>query len=156
MKVTTVAVDVVRGPVDRPYLAGGRTVDANWHVLAPITTSDGVQGIGYIVYPRPDLMTVIAGAARELGEQLVGAHVLETEANWDRLARRGDWVLRVDAQELAPHVLVVERVVFERDERVAGRVLPLDIGRPPAVLEVVDPPVAHEGILDTAEINPYM
>lgn len=92
MKITNVAVDVVRVPVDRPYLAGGRTVDANWHVLARITTSDGVQGIGYIVYPRPDLMTVIAGAARELGAELVGADVLETEANWDRLARRGDWV----------------------------------------------------------------
>ena len=39
-------------------------------------------------------------------------------------------------------------------QRVADRVLPLDIGRPPAVLEVVDPPVAHEGILDAAEVDP--
>ena len=33
----------VRVPVDRPYTAGGRAVDANWHVLARITTSDGVE-----------------------------------------------------------------------------------------------------------------
>jgi L-alanine-DL-glutamate epimerase-like enolase superfamily enzyme len=92
MKITRVAVDVLRVPVDRPYVAGGRTVDANWHVLARITTSDGVQGIGYVVYPRPDLMTTIAHAARELGEHLVGMSVLEPEAAWERLARRGDWV----------------------------------------------------------------
>jgi L-alanine-DL-glutamate epimerase-like enolase superfamily enzyme len=92
VKITRVAVSVLRVPVDRPYLAGGRTVDANWHVLARLTTSDGVEGIGYIVYPRPDLMTTIGQAARELGESLIGMNVLEPEAAWDRLARRGDWV----------------------------------------------------------------
>lgn len=92
MKITQVAVNVLRVPVDRPYVAGARTVDANWHVLARITTSDGVQGFGYVVYPRPDLMTTIAHAARELGEHLIGMSVLEPEAAWDRLARRGDWV----------------------------------------------------------------
>ena len=30
----------------------------------------------------------------------------------------------------------------------------LDIGGPPAVLEVVDPLVAHEGVLDAAEVDP--
>jgi len=92
MKITQVAVNVLRVPVERPYVAGGRTVDANWHVLARITTSDAIVGIGYIVYPRPDLMTTIAHAARELGEHLIGMSVLEPEAAWDRLARRGDWV----------------------------------------------------------------
>ncbi len=92
MKITQVAVNVLRVPVDHPYLAGGRTVDANWHVLARVTTSDGVEGVGYIVYPRPDLMTAICHAARELGEHLVGMSILEPEAAWDRLARRGDWV----------------------------------------------------------------
>jgi L-alanine-DL-glutamate epimerase-like enolase superfamily enzyme len=92
VKIAQVAVNVLRVPVERPYLAGGRTVDANWHVLARVTTSDGVQGIGYVVYPRPDLMTVIGQAARELGEQLIGMNVLEPEACWDWLARRGDWV----------------------------------------------------------------
>jgi L-alanine-DL-glutamate epimerase-like enolase superfamily enzyme len=92
VKITQVAVNVLRVPVDPPYVAGGRTVDANWHVLARITTSDGVEGVGYIVYPRPDLMTAICHAARELGEHLVGMSILEPEAAWDRLARRGDWV----------------------------------------------------------------
>jgi L-alanine-DL-glutamate epimerase-like enolase superfamily enzyme len=92
VKITQVAVNVLRVPVDPPYVAGGRTVDANWHVLARITTSDGVEGVGYIVYPRPDLMTTICHAARELGEHLVGMSILEPEAAWDRLARRGDWV----------------------------------------------------------------
>jgi len=92
VKITQIAVNVLKVPVDRPYVAAGRTVDANWHVLARVTTSDGVEGVGYIVYPRPDLMTAICHAARELGEHLVGMSVLEPEAAWDRLARRGDWV----------------------------------------------------------------
>src|SRR5438445_5909236 len=92
VKISQVAVDVLRVPVDRPYSAGGRTVDANWHVLDRITTSDGIEGIGYIVYPRPDLMTTIGSAARELGEHLIGMSVLEPEASWEKLARRGDWV----------------------------------------------------------------
>jgi L-alanine-DL-glutamate epimerase-like enolase superfamily enzyme len=92
VKITQVTVDVLRVPVDRPYVAGARTVDANWHVLARVTTADGVEGIGYIVYPRPDLMTTIGHAARELGARLLGMSVLEPEAAWDRLARRGDWV----------------------------------------------------------------
>jgi len=92
VKITQIAVNVLKVPVDRPYVAAGRTVDANWHVLARVTTSDGVEGVGYIVYPRPDLMTAICHAARELGEHLVGMNVLEPEAAWDRLARRGDWV----------------------------------------------------------------
>ena len=91
MKIAQVAVNVLKVPVDHPYVAAGRTVDANWHVLARITTSDGVEGVGYIVYPRPDLMTPICQAARELGEHLIGMSVLEPEAAWDRLARRGDW-----------------------------------------------------------------
>src|SRR5262249_49428833 len=92
MKITQVAVNVLKVPVDHPYVAAGRTVDANWHVLARVTTADGVEGIGYIVYPRPDLMSAICSAARELGEQLVGMSVLEPEAAWERLARRGDWI----------------------------------------------------------------
>jgi L-talarate/galactarate dehydratase len=92
VKITHVDVSVLRVPVDRPYVAGGRAVDANWHVLARIATSDGVEGVGYIVYPRPDLMTAIGQAARELGEHLIGLSALEPEAAWERLARRGDWV----------------------------------------------------------------
>jgi L-alanine-DL-glutamate epimerase-like enolase superfamily enzyme len=92
VKITHVNVDVLRVPVDRPYVAGARTVDANWHVLAQIGTSDGVEGFGYVVYPRPDLMPAIGHAARELGGHLLGMSVLEPEAAWDKLARRGDWV----------------------------------------------------------------
>ena len=91
-RVARVAVDLLRVPVERPYQAGGRAVDANWHVLARLDTAAGVQGVGYIVYPRADLMAAIAQAARELAEHLVGADVLQPEAAWERLARRGDWV----------------------------------------------------------------
>ena len=38
------------------------------------------QGIGYIVYPRGELMRAIAQATRELGQHLIGANVLEVEA----------------------------------------------------------------------------
>jgi len=92
LKIAGVSVAVLQVPVDRPYVAGERAVDANWHVLARVTTSDDIQGVGYIVYPRGDLIAVIAQAARELGEHLLGISVLEAEAAWERLARRGDWV----------------------------------------------------------------
>jgi L-alanine-DL-glutamate epimerase-like enolase superfamily enzyme len=67
-------------------------VTGNWHVLARLTTSDGVQGHGYIVALRQGLVAAVAQATRELGSQLVGMHVLEVEAAWERLAKVGDWV----------------------------------------------------------------
>lgn len=92
MKITGVTVDVLQTPVERPYIAGGRQVQSNWHVLARVTTEDGIQGIGYIVALRQDLVTTVAQATRELGEHLIGAHVLEVEATWARLERIGNWV----------------------------------------------------------------
>ena len=92
MKVEHVEVSVVRVPPDTPYQAGGRTVDAYWHVLARIRTSDGVSGFGYIVALNAALVQSVASASRELGQQLVGANVLEPEAAWDRLYRRGSWI----------------------------------------------------------------
>lgn len=92
MQIIRVAVEVLQVEVQQPYIAAGRQVDGNWHVLARLTTADGVEGIGYIVYPRGDLMRAIAQATRELGEHLLGASVLDVEANWQRLTRRGDWV----------------------------------------------------------------
>jgi L-alanine-DL-glutamate epimerase-like enolase superfamily enzyme len=92
MKIRKITVDVLRVMVDNAYVAAGRQVDANWHMLARVTTADGIEGIGYIVYPRGDLMRAIAQATRELSEYLIGTHVLAVEAAWERLARRGNWV----------------------------------------------------------------
>ena len=92
MKITQVTVDVLSVTVDQAYMAAGRQVDSNWHVLARVMTSDGVEGIGYIVYPRGELMRAIAQATRELSDHLIGLSVLEIEAAWERLTQRGDWV----------------------------------------------------------------
>jgi L-alanine-DL-glutamate epimerase-like enolase superfamily enzyme len=92
VNVTGVNVEVLRVPVEYPYTAGGRGVDASWHVLARVTTNDGLEGMGYIVSLRQDLVLAVAQATRELGAQLIGAHVLEVEAAWARLARVGDWI----------------------------------------------------------------
>src|SRR5713101_5359057 len=92
VQVSSVEVDVLFVPVTRPYSAGGRQVTGNWHVLARLTTSDGVQGYGYIVALRQGLVAAVAQATRELGSQLVGMHVLEVEAAWERLASVGEWV----------------------------------------------------------------
>jgi L-alanine-DL-glutamate epimerase-like enolase superfamily enzyme len=92
VQVSRVEVDTLFVPVTRPYSAGGRQVTGNWHVLARLTTSDGVQGHGYIVALRQGLVAAVAQATRELGAQLVGMHVLEVEAAWERLASVGDWV----------------------------------------------------------------
>lgn len=92
MQVEKVTVDVLRVPVEQSYIAAGRSVDANWHVLARVTTTEGIQGIGYIVYPRQDLMMAVAAATRELGASLIGATVLDVEATWEGLVKRGSWV----------------------------------------------------------------
>lgn len=92
MNVTAVAVDVLQVPVEHAYVAGGRRVEGNWHVLARVTTDDGIEGIGYIVSLRRDLVLAVGQATHELGAHLIGAHVLEAEAAWARLARLGDWI----------------------------------------------------------------
>src|SRR5262245_19377300 len=92
VQVSSVEVDTLFVPVTRPYSAGGRQVTGNWHVLARVTTSAGVQGYGYIVALRQGLVAAVAQATRELGAQPVGMHVLEVEAAWERLASVGDWV----------------------------------------------------------------
>jgi L-alanine-DL-glutamate epimerase-like enolase superfamily enzyme len=92
MKITAVAVEVLKVPVAQSYTAGGRQIDGNWHVLARVTTVDGIAGFGYIVSLREDLVAAVAQATRELGAHLVGAHVLEAEAAWAHLARLGSWV----------------------------------------------------------------
>lgn len=92
MKITNVTVDVLQVPIEHTYVAAGRQVSANWHVLARLTTADGVQGHGYIVSPRDGLVASVAQATRELGAHLVGMHILEAEAAWARLARFGEWI----------------------------------------------------------------
>ena len=92
VKVSGVAVETLQVPVEHSYVAAGRRVDANWHVLARVTTDAGIEGIGYIVSLRQDLVRVVAEATRELGEQLIGVHVLEVEASWARLTSVGGWI----------------------------------------------------------------
>ena len=92
MIIRDVQVDVLKTPVTNAYSAAGRSVDANWQVLARITTEDGIQGFGYIVQPRGELISAIASAARELADHLVGLRVDEPEAAWGALAARADWV----------------------------------------------------------------
>ena len=60
VQVSRVEVDTLFVPVARPYSAGGRQVTGNWHVLARVTTSDGVQGYGYIVALRQGLVAAVA------------------------------------------------------------------------------------------------
>lgn len=92
MKIASVAVSVVKVPLDQPYQAGGRQVGANWHVLAQITTADGVIGFGYIVTLNRLFVRAVATATHELGQLLIGMSVLEAEAAWHRMARAGDWI----------------------------------------------------------------
>jgi L-alanine-DL-glutamate epimerase-like enolase superfamily enzyme len=91
VNITAVDVEVLQVPVEHAYVAAGRQIEDNWHVLARVTTDDGIEGIGYIVSNRGDLVRVVGQATRELGAHLIGAHVLEVEATWARLAGLGGW-----------------------------------------------------------------
>ncbi len=79
-------------PVFGSYQTAGRMIDANWHVLARVRTTDGVEGVGYIVQPRGDLMKTIASGAAELAEYLPGMDIREPEVIWYTLADRAAWV----------------------------------------------------------------
>ena len=92
MKIAAVTVEVLEVSVEDAYVAAGRMVDANWHVLARIRTTDGTEGFGYVVKLGAQLVQPIAQAARELGESLVGMDVLDTEAAWQQMVRTGKWV----------------------------------------------------------------
>ena len=92
MKVAKVEVHVLKVPLDQPYTAAGRSVGANWHVLAEVTTEDGVTGFGYIVALNQMFIGTVAAATRELAPLLIGMSVAEPEAAWRKMARAGDWV----------------------------------------------------------------
>ena len=91
MKITRVDVEVLDIPAEREYKATGHTVSSNWHVLARVSTADGVQGIGFLVSFRPTMLKSLAHAAKELGQLLVGMNVMEIEAARSRMERAGDW-----------------------------------------------------------------
>ena len=92
MRIESASAEVLKIPVGDAYQAAGRPVDANWHVLARVRTSDGVEGVGYILQPRGDLMRTIASGAAELAEHLVGMDVRDTETAWQSLARWANWI----------------------------------------------------------------
>ncbi len=91
MRIKSIDVRVLKVPLDRPYLAGGRSVGANWHVMAEIVTDGGVAGFGYIVALSPMFIGAVAAATRELSSLLTGMSVAEPEAAWRKMARAGDW-----------------------------------------------------------------
>ena len=92
MKIKTVDVRVLSVPLDQPYTAGGRAVGANWHVMAEVTTDDGVTGFGYIVALNQMFIGTVAAATRELAPLLTGLSVAEPEAAWKKMAQAGNWI----------------------------------------------------------------
>jgi L-alanine-DL-glutamate epimerase-like enolase superfamily enzyme len=92
MKIASATVSIVKVPLANAYQAAGREVGANWHVLARVRTTDGVEGFGYIVSLNGMFVGAVAAAARELAGLLPGMPVLDTEAAWQCMARAGDWV----------------------------------------------------------------
>lgn len=92
MKIASVKVSVLKVALENPYTAAGRAVDANWHVMAEVVTTDGVHGFGYIVALREMFVRAVASATHELGRLVTGMNVLEPEAAWQRMVKAGDWV----------------------------------------------------------------
>jgi L-alanine-DL-glutamate epimerase-like enolase superfamily enzyme len=91
MRISAVTVDVLKVPVEPPYFAAGKKITDYWHVLARVTTSDGVEGFGYVVMLDGGLVRPLADATRELGQVLAGMHAFEPEAAWAKLSRTGKW-----------------------------------------------------------------
>ena len=92
MRIAEVAVDLLKVPLTEPYLAAGKKVTDYWHVLARVRSTDGIEGFGYVVLLNDSLVRPLADATRELGQLLIGMHLFEPEAAWDRLNRAADWI----------------------------------------------------------------
>lgn len=92
MKITDIKVDIVNLPVDNAYIAGGQAVSENCHVVVRLRTSDGVEGVGYVVKQRPQLIKALAQTVRDLADELIGMNVMDVEAAWAHLAAKGKWV----------------------------------------------------------------
>jgi L-alanine-DL-glutamate epimerase-like enolase superfamily enzyme len=92
MRIKEVAVDLLKVPLEKPYLAVGKKITDYWHVLVRIKTQDDIEGFGYVVLLNDSLVRPLADATRELGQLLVGMSVFEPEAAWARLNRAADWI----------------------------------------------------------------
>jgi L-alanine-DL-glutamate epimerase-like enolase superfamily enzyme len=92
MQIVGVAVDLLKVPLKDPYFATGKKITDHWHVLARVTTKDGIEGFGYVVMLNDSLVRPLADATRELGQLLVGMRIFEPEAAWARLNRAADWI----------------------------------------------------------------
>ena len=75
MKIESCDIGILKIPVEYAHQAARRLVDANWQVFARVRMTDGIEGVGYIVQPRGDLMRTIAAGAGELSEGLPGMDV---------------------------------------------------------------------------------
>ena len=76
MHITDVSVELLRVTVQHAYIAAGRQVDANWHVLARVTTADGQTGWGEAT-PDPNVTgetyhSTIAVLEHDLGPAVIG------------------------------------------------------------------------------------
>jgi L-alanine-DL-glutamate epimerase-like enolase superfamily enzyme len=91
MKIASVAVDLLRVPLEQPYFAAGKKISEYWHVLARVRTADGVEGFGYVVMLDASLVRPLTEATRELGQLLVGMSAVAPEAAWAKLTRAGKW-----------------------------------------------------------------
>ncbi len=86
MRIAAVTVDMLQVPLDPPYSAAGKKVSDYWHVLARITTSDGIEGFGYVVMLDARLVRPLADVTRELGQLLTGMPVMQPEAAWAKIS----------------------------------------------------------------------
>ena len=91
MRIASVKVSVLCVKPAKPYQAAGKTVAGFWHVLVEMTTTDKVVGLGYVVLLNEALVFSLARATHELGQHLIGMHVLEPEAAWEALVAKGGW-----------------------------------------------------------------
>lgn len=89
MKINSVTIDLLKVPLEKPYVAAGKPVDSYWHVLSRVATADGIVGFGYVVVLNDSLVRALVHATRELGQLLIGRQVFEMEATWARLMEVG-------------------------------------------------------------------
>ncbi|WP_158931013.1 mandelate racemase/muconate lactonizing enzyme family protein [Acidisphaera sp. S103] len=89
MKINSVTIDLLKVPLEKPYVAAGKPVDSYWHVLSRVATADGTVGFGYVVVLNDSLVRALVHATRELGQLLIGRQVFEMEATWARLMEVG-------------------------------------------------------------------
>ncbi|UMA67088.1 mandelate racemase/muconate lactonizing enzyme family protein (plasmid) [Roseivivax marinus] len=116
-KIDRVEARTIRVPLDKPTSFSTRQVHHRDYGIVRVTTSDGIQGIGFC-YGGSDAGSLVSHAVRELFAPLVlGEDATRVEGLWDRMYSAG--VLQGRAGAAMRGLSILDIALWDRNARAA-------------------------------------